>query len=128
MNSDFEKRLQEQPMREIPSQWREEILRAARPQTVVAPWWREWLWPCPRAWAGLAAAWGFILLLNVTTPDEPATAGQKSSASWQGFAFLQQETEIIARLSDTEESRPAPPPPPAATKPRSSRRVKQAVG
>jgi hypothetical protein len=127
MNSDFEKRLQEQRRRKIPSHWREEILRAARPQPAVAPWWREWLWPCPRAWAGLAAAWGFIFLLQLTTPDDPATH-QGGSTSWQDFAILRQETEIIAQLSGDEESRPTPLPPPAATKPRSSRRVKQAIG
>jgi hypothetical protein len=128
MNSDFEKRMQDQRMREIPSQWREEILRATRPQPAIAPWWREWLWPCPQAWAGLAAAWVIILLLHVSAPGEPGTAGNGSSASWQSFAFLQQETEIIAQLSGEEDNRPAPLPPPAATKPRSSRRLKQSVG
>jgi hypothetical protein len=126
MNSGFEKRLQDVPMREVPGHWKAQIVAAA--QQPQPAWWREWLWPCPRAWAGLAAAWGFILLLSVTTPDEPAAPGQKSSASWQSFAFLQQEAQIIAQLSGDEESRPATPPPPAATKPRSSRRVKQAIG
>jgi hypothetical protein len=125
MNSDFEKRLQDQPMREIPSHWRAGILATAQ---TTPPWWREWLWPCPRAWAGLAAAWGIILLLHVASPSEPGAAGSGAPASWQDFAFLRQETEIIAQLSESEESRPAPPPPPAVTKPRSSRRMKQSVG
>lgn len=127
MNADFEKRLQDQRLLEIPRQWREEILRAARPQPVVAPWWLGWLWPCPRAWAGLAAAWGFIFLLHLTTPSDPA-ADKGGSASWQDFAILQRETEIIAQLSGSEENRPVPLPPPAATKPRSSRRLKQSFG
>jgi hypothetical protein len=125
MNSDFEKRMQDLPMREVPGHWKARIIAAAQPQPA---WWREWLWPNPRAWAGLAAVWGFILLLSVTTPEEPSARGQKSSAPWQSFAFLQQETEIIAQLSGADESRQAPPPPPAATKPRSSRRVKQSIG
>jgi hypothetical protein len=125
MNSDFEKRLQDLPMREVPGHWKAQILAAAQPQPA---WWREWLWPSPRAWAGLAAAWGIIFLLSVTAPDEPAAAGRNASASWQSFAFLRQETEIIAQLSGDDESRRTPPPPPAATKPRSSRRVKQSVG
>jgi hypothetical protein len=129
MKIDFEDYLRRQSIRPVPAQWREEILRAARPQpqSAVSSWWQEWLWPCPRAWAGLAAAWGFIFLLHLTTPDDPASR-QAGSASWQSFAFLQQESEIIAQLSAPEESRPAPAPPPAATKPRSSRRVKQSIG
>jgi hypothetical protein len=133
MNFDFEESLRRQSLRPIPIEWRAEILRAARDGRHAAahrshPWWREWLWPCPRAWAGLAAAWGIILLLHVTAPEEPAGAGQVASASRQDFAFLRQETEIIAQLSDSEENRPAPPPQPAALKPRSSRRVKQFIG
>ncbi len=124
MNSDFEKRLQEVPMRGVPGHWRARILAAAQ----TAPsWWREWLWPNPRAWAGLAAAWFFIFLLQLTTPDA-RDARHGASVSWQAFALLRQETEIMAQLNGTEESRPASPPPSPATKPRSSRRVKQAIG
>jgi hypothetical protein len=124
MNSDFEKRLQDVPMREIPQHWKAQMIAATQPQPA---WWREWLWPCPRAWAGLAAAWGFIFLLHLTTPEDHGSR-QGGSSSRQDFAFLKQETEIIAQLSGSEESRPDPPPPPATTKPRSSRRVKQAIG
>jgi hypothetical protein len=131
MKMDFEDYLRRQSIRPIPAPWRKEILRAARPQPqpqpAVSSWWREWLWPCPRAWAGLAAAWAFIFLMHLTTPDDPSSR-QGGSASLQSFAFLQQETAIIAQLSAPEANRPAPPPPPAATKPRSSRRVKQSIG
>ena len=129
MNFDFEEYLERQSVRPVPAHWRGEILRAARAQPAVPAWWREWLWPCPKAWAGLAAAWGIILLLNVASPDEPAPAGgQVASASWQNFAILRQETEIIAQLSGSEENHPVPAPPPAATQPRGSRRVKQSIG
>ncbi len=124
MNSDFEKRLQQVPMREIPGHWKAGIIAAAQLQSA---WWREWLWPCPRAWAGLAVAWGFIFLLHVTTPEDSASR-QGGSSALQDYAFLKQETEIIAQLSGFEESRLAPPPPPAATKPRSCRRVKRFIG
>jgi hypothetical protein len=158
MNFDFEEYLRRQSIRPIPSEWRKEILRAARDgvaqtsksavsrvskpagRNAVEPTWKsairqvwkpalhEWLWPCPRAWAALAAAWGIILLLNVTAPEETAATGQVASASRQDFAFLRQETEIIARLSEFEENRVAPAPRPAALKPRSSRHVKQCIG
>jgi hypothetical protein len=132
MNPDFEEYLRRQSIRPVPAEWREEILRAAmapqerRPtKPAAAPWWREWLWPCPRAWAGLAAAWGIILLLNVTAPDDPSAPARAASVSWQDFAFLRQETEMIAHLSDPEEYHSAPPPEPPALKPRSSRNVKK---
>jgi hypothetical protein len=128
MNFDFEEYLRRQSIRPVPAQWRGEILRAARAQPVASPWWREWLWPSPRAWAGLAAAWGVILLLTVTAPDERAAGGRGATSARQAFAMLQEETEIIAQLSVSEESRPAPPPQPAAPQPRSSRRLRQSVG
>src|SRR6185503_16798594 len=73
---DFEKQLQRQPLRAAPGEWREEILQASlasvsphasRLAPDALPWWREWLWPSPQAWAGLAAVWLVILGLNSTT-------------------------------------------------------------
>lgn len=62
---DFEKQLRRTPIRPAPEAWRGEILKAARAaapaKTEPRVWWRELLWPCPRAWAGLAAAWVVIL-------------------------------------------------------------------
>ena len=128
MNFDFEEFLRRQSIRPIPSEWRAEILRASRAKPTSSPWWREWMWPCPQAWAGLAAAWGIILLLTFTAPEETSTPGHADPSSRRDFAFLRQETEIIARLSDFEENRPAPAPQPPALKPRSSRRVHQCIG
>jgi len=78
MPDDFEKHLERQPMRQIPAEWRGEILDAAcragdhqlstiNPQPIS--WWHELLWPCPRVWAGLAAAWAVILVLNAATRE-----------------------------------------------------------
>ena len=62
---DFENQLRRTTFRPAPEAWRGEILRAARAaapaKTEPRGWWRELLWPCPRAWAGLAAAWVVIL-------------------------------------------------------------------
>ena len=75
---DFEKRLERQAMRPIPHEWRGEILGAARragghplsiATTQPTSWWRGLLWPCPQAWAGLAAMWGVILVLNLASRD-----------------------------------------------------------
>ena len=62
---DFENQLRRTPIRPAPEAWRGEILRAAHAAAPAKPepqqWWRELLWPCPRAWAGLAAAWVVVL-------------------------------------------------------------------
>src|SRR5438034_11420653 len=88
---DFEQRLQRQPSRTVPGEWREEILSAAKASSThvhasrinLERWrdarqflhWRSllstlnsqlstFLWPSPAAWAGLAAIWLVILVVN----------------------------------------------------------------
>jgi hypothetical protein len=91
MNSDdFEKQLQEQPMRNMPSHWRSEILEAARtfarpqlsiPDPQPTSWWREFL----RSWrwhlAGMSAAWVVIALLNINESPAPAPAMAKQDTA-----------------------------------------------
>ncbi len=80
MNDDFETRLQRQPLRRIPAEWRAEILAAAaerRPAkvagvtlaSVIKSRLRELFWPAPQAWAGLAALWLVVLALNFATRE-----------------------------------------------------------
>ena len=61
MNTDdFEKNLERQPFRQIPGDWRAEILRTAQagapaqrpsplPFRVALTFWRELIWPCRHA-------------------------------------------------------------------------------
>ena len=111
MNRDdqFEKRLRRQPLREIPSAWREEILSAAeraaasRPSSPAprhASWWRELFWPCPQAWAGLAAAWVLILALNAATrePVQVATA-QSTPPAQEVLMALKERRRLLAELA-----------------------------
>jgi hypothetical protein len=75
MNFDeFENKLRGQPRREIPAEWRREILAPLRRRT-EAPiaWWRQLLWPHPAAWASLAAAWVAIFALNLAGAPEGET-------------------------------------------------------
>lgn len=78
---DLERRLERQPLRQVPPGWREEILRRAgrRPAALSdkaspSSWvdrlrdrLRDWLWPHPVAWGGLAASWAVILALNAAS-------------------------------------------------------------
>lgn len=108
MNTDgFEQHLRRQPPRRLPAEWRDEILAAARtaqaeaeraagarPRSLALPrlaGWREWLWPSPAAWAGLAACWLAILWLNrAAAPDaaEMAAAGANARAAAAYLALL----------------------------------------
>ena len=72
--NDFERQLQRQPMRDLPADWRREILAQCEDLAPAAPsWsWREWLWPSPTAWAALAAVWVAFFALQAAEPVPPA--------------------------------------------------------
>src|ERR1041385_4950547 len=110
MNADdFEKRLQRQAMRQIPRAWRGEILTAARragvprPSTAnsqPAPWWRDLLWPCPQAWAGLAAVWMVILFLNVLSPGPVDLPGPpRTSAGRATLMAFKERQRMLAEIA-----------------------------
>src|SRR5712692_650543 len=82
---DFEQRLQRQPLRHVPPEWRAEILsnahHASRIITPRVSLWRAilstlnsqlstFLWPSPKAWASLAAIWLLLLIVNASSNDK----------------------------------------------------------
>ena len=132
---DFEKQLQRQPLRAVPEKWRAEILQTAAspvtddvksrtyethaaaqpkhlPDSAAADgaWWHQWLWPSPRAWAGLAAAWLAIAVLNVTNaPASAEMAKESQKPSLETEAVLAAQRRELARLLDNStEAAPAP--------------------
>ena len=132
---DFENQLQRQPLRAAPAEWRAEILHAAtnavaddvRRRTDEArtvsqsnrlltsaatnqAWWREWLWPSPQAWAGLAAVWLVILGLNATTASRSTDMAMRpSKPSPEVETTLAAQRRELARLLDNfPEPTPAP--------------------
>ena len=122
MNSDFEKRLQEQPMREAPGEWRARILSSA---PVAPAWWREWLWPCPQAWAGLGVAWPLILALNLAAGKGPAPSASATVAfSRQELADLRRQQAMLAEIAFPLETAE---PPKLNPSPRSELRRTEAV-
>ena len=108
---DLEQHLQRRPLRSIPGEWRSEILKAARsvrrpqpatrnPQPTTA--WREWLWPCPQAWAGLAAVWIVVLLFNLASRDPVRVAKAPNPApALELFVALREHRRLLAELIGT---------------------------
>jgi hypothetical protein len=101
----FERRLSRQPLRQIPGEWRSAILRAGRRDTVpknkwdadtasLPKWnWRtslaEIFWPHPKAWAGLAVVWVFILAMNFSCRDKSSVTAEK---------YIPPSREVIVEL------------------------------
>jgi hypothetical protein len=100
MKDDFESQLKNQPLQRIPSHWRQQILTQARreasanlPPEKRVSFWRELFWPCPQVWAGFAAVWLLVLLLNISL-DRPAVESMARSEppleNREGYAQRQQ--------------------------------------
>jgi hypothetical protein len=142
MNTDdFEQRLQHQPLRQVPAQWREEILVAAdvnRRSAAAQPipehraalftGWRLLLARLPIAWAALAALWVVLIGVNMALPGPTVTVAKQNlpSARLSLLAGMDLKRAELELLSDefslaTENVQPvkAPAVPP---RPRSERR------
>jgi hypothetical protein len=133
----FEKRVGGQPLRAVPSEWRGEILAAARaaraeerPVAVAQESWlaivqrqvAALLWPHPKAWAGLAAVWVGIIALNIATHEGAPRAARKSTTtSPEMVAELRKQQRMFAELVRGYESTDADRPRGFVPRPRSER-------
>jgi hypothetical protein len=118
----FEQRLSRQPMRKIPGEWRARILvaadvnrregvRAFRSATTIRLHLREFFWPHPKAWAGLAAIWIFIFAVNFSMRDKtPDVAEKVLPPSPEMVAELRQQKILFAELIGSGDAREAEPP------------------
>ncbi len=125
---DLQQRLQRLPLRSVPGEWRSEILNAARrarcpqpagPNAQPSAWWRELLWPCPQAWACLAALWVVLLLLNLAARDPVRLAKASKSTPEPEFILALREhrrqlAELIGTLALIEPEKPFEPRPRSA--------------
>jgi hypothetical protein len=140
MNSqdDFEQRLRRQPLRQLPSAWREEILVAADVNRRTAPvrkltfaaafpvlLWRELIWPCRRIWVGLAPVWVALLIFNATHSDhnQPQTARSTMPPGEMRLALQEQQRILAEIIGPQPPTSPAEPPRRQNNQPRSERRA-----
>ena len=137
MNTDeFEKRLQRVPLREIPSEWRGQILKGAVESRQVSFVTRPsflstlnhrlstLLWPHPKAWASLAALWMGIAVVQFAASDRAVYVTKKTeSPSPEAIVLLQQQTRLMAELVGRASTVDLDRPKSIAPQPRSERRT-----
>ena len=150
MNFDaFEQCLQRQPSRTIPSEWRAEMLSAAKAASTAAhaphlnPEHRRdarrfqhgrsllstfnsqlstLLWPSPAAWAGLAAIWVVILVVNSTSGGGTKELARKiTPPAPEAIAAWKEQERLLTELIGRPEAPAADRPKPVAPRPRSER-------
>lgn len=134
---DFEKQLERQPVRTVPADWRAGILQAARESSNPQPsasnsqptsWWRELFWPCPQAWAGLAAAWVVILVIHFSSADRTESAAKATTPpSQQEIMVLKEQKQMMAKLIETFDQPAGEPPKPYVPRPKSECRMESVM-
>ena len=124
--NEFEEQLKSRSLRQIPEQWRAEILQAAQTEAQAAvsnasvndvgSWWRALLWPCPQAWAGMAAVWVAVFFLNFSSHESssPKLAKTKPTPiSPEMYMALKEQRRLYSELigsSPAKITEPAPRP------------------
>ena len=117
----FERRLSHQPLRQIPAGWHAGILAAAGRASSIERRGQErhWLstlnsqlsnvfWPHPKAWAGLAAIWVFIFIVNFSIRDKmPVVAEKSAPPSPEIIVELKQQQRMLAELIGSSQAREA---------------------
>ena len=90
---DFENQLRRTRMREVPAEWRAEVLGKVRAEggglraegrhlaetKPAGSWWRDLLWPCPQAWGALAGVW--LAIVVVVGLDQHGARTQQAEAA-----------------------------------------------
>ena len=116
---DFEQKLQCQSLRQLPAEWRGEILDAATSRHSSCATRHSFFptfnlqlstlfWPHPKAWAGLAAVWVLIFAVDFSVRDKsPVMAEKASPPSPEVIVELKQQQRMLAELIGPSQAREA---------------------
>ena len=112
--NDFESELKKQPIRRVPEHWRAQILREAgspgHSPSHDQPWWAALLWPSPKAWGALVAAWAVMMGFSVanresSARDEGAEAAQVRMAMEEKRRLQAEVEEASLRFEEQPKPR-----------------------
>jgi hypothetical protein len=111
--NDFESELKKQPLRRVPSHWRVAILAAAKiakPEPRATWQWWDLLWPSPKAWGTLAAAWVLMVCFHIAMAERGGSPEQSQAVqirmAVEQKRRLQAEIEEAAVHLDGETTKP----------------------
>jgi hypothetical protein len=135
---DFEKQLQERPIRRVPAEWRAEILATAKaaassvspvnpakkksPLSTIGSYISGIFSLQPGALAGLAAVWVLIFVFHISTHDESQVAVDSTPVSKEVMAEAREQRQFYAEMVGLCETRDAEPPRTFLPRPRSEGR------
>lgn len=135
---EFEKQLQRQSLRQIPSDWRAKILEkaAAAPASrarrsslsLLTSRLLPLLWPHPKAWAGLAVLWVALIIVHFTTTDTDSPSVKRAEApSPEVIVMLRQQQLLLSEFGGQSSPGDADRPKPNLQSPRSERQMKTMI-
>jgi hypothetical protein len=120
--NEFEQKISQQSLKQIPAEWRAEILAnaesavvrcatfASRP-SLLSTFNRQlstFFWPHPKAWAGLAAIWIFIFAVNFSMRDKsPQVVEKIAPPSPEMLVELKKQQRLFAELIGANDLREA---------------------
>ncbi len=99
--------------------------RRCAPQLVLLKCWRELVWPCRRAWAGLVAAWLVLLVVNtwLTTAPKPMMAAATGAVA-NRIQLFEEQRRVLVELTGPVEPAPAGRAQHSRPQPRSERAIR----
>jgi len=117
--------LQERWAKAVRAAGQSEPVGRVRAGEAVFGWCREVIWPCRRAWAGMAALWLVMWTINARMSGVPngALNAQSATATTAMIQTLAEQRQVLAELFPPVESQPAEPPRQNNTRPRSEVRT-----
>ena len=98
--NDFESELKKQPIRPVPEHWRGQILQTSANtlKRELQPWWAALLWPSPKAWGALAAAWVVMIGFSAATRESDST-GESPEATQIRMA-MEEKQRLQAEIEE----------------------------